>query len=76
MHRRQASGEAQYTTDSGLGTSGELYAAVVASTEALATIEGIDTAAALKVLLLCCVYLKSIVPDTDLDLYSPCMYSP
>ncbi|KAK9807521.1 hypothetical protein WJX72_001412 [[Myrmecia] bisecta] len=44
----QASGEAQYSGNVGLGAD-ELWAAVVMSTEALATIKAIDTSAALKV---------------------------
>ena len=43
----QASGEAQYVSD--LGTSYHLYAAVVASSRACATIDHIDPEAALEV---------------------------
>ena len=44
----QASGEATYTSDIGLG-SNQLYAAVVVSSEALAFIDSIDTSEALEV---------------------------
>lgn len=44
----QTSGEALYTSDIGLG-SGELHAAPVLSTQALATLEHVDASRALKV---------------------------
>lgn len=45
----QASGEAVYSSDVGVGASELLYACVVPSTEALAAIDGIDTSEALQV---------------------------
>lgn len=44
----QASGEAVYSSDVGVGTQ-QLYARVVASTETLARVCGIDPAKALEV---------------------------
>ena len=46
--RVQASGEAVYTSDIGVGDD-ELYAALVGSTEALATLTSVDPSAALAV---------------------------
>jgi xanthine dehydrogenase molybdopterin-binding subunit B len=48
MSCAQASGEAVYTSDMGMGAD-ELYAYPVTSTEALATLEDVDPSKALQV---------------------------
>lgn len=48
LSNMQASGEAVYTSDIGVG-SGELFAAVVGSTQALATLVSVDPLPALAV---------------------------
>lgn len=45
----QASGEAVYSSDVGVGAQRQLYASVVASDRALAAVDSIDPAAALEV---------------------------